>query len=72
MAEYLIVLNVIAISVALSFWLNTESDDNNDISNQKNIASTKKCPCCSEEIKADAMKCRNCGSLLDVFKSNGS
>jgi hypothetical protein len=29
--------------------------------------STKKCPCCLKEIKADAIKCKNCGSLINVF-----
>ena len=67
MAEYLIVLNVIAISVTLSFWLNTESNDDNNISNPKNITSTKKCPCCAEEIAADAMKCEHCRSFIDIF-----
>ena len=27
---------------------------------------TKKCPHCAEEIKADAVKCKHCGSILPV------
>ncbi|MCX6170157.1 MAG: hypothetical protein NTX65_12500 [Ignavibacteriales bacterium] len=29
------------------------------------MAETKKCPFCSEEILADARKCKHCGEYLD-------
>ena len=39
-------------------------------SNARNIASTKKCPSCKAEMDNDAIKCKNCGALINFL--NGS
>ena len=70
--EYLIVLNVILLSVVLGFLITYTGRENTpnsiDASKSKNItATTKQCPCCAKEIKVDAIKCKNCGSLINNF-----
>ena len=31
----------------------------------------KECPCCAEEIKEKATKCKHCGSDLEILKKGG-
>lgn len=65
--DLLIVLNVIALSVALAFAITPKTKNNT--SNPANIdASTKKCPSCSVEIDTDAIKCKNCGALINFLR----
>lgn len=64
--DLLIVLNVIALSVALAFVITPATKNNT--SNPTNIdAPNKKCPHCSEETDADAIKCKHCGSRINVL-----
>ena len=67
--DLLIVLNVIALSVALAFVITPATKNNT--SNPTNIdAPNKKCPHCSEETDADAIKCKHCGSRINVLGKN--
>ena len=69
---YLFVLTLIALSVVIGFLI-TDMDRKN-IQNkldtpkpENNVTPTKKCPSCLKEIEADAIKCKHCRSLFDVF-----
>lgn len=39
---------------------------------EENKPSTKKCPFCLENIKADAKKCKHCGEYLDVVMAKNA
>ena len=72
--EYIITCGVIILTVILALAININRgtlDTNADLAESPDpiniVASTKKCPCCLKEIKADAIKCGNCRSLINVF-----
>jgi predicted RNA-binding Zn-ribbon protein involved in translation (DUF1610 family) len=70
--EYLIVLNLIALSVALVFaftdWNNKNTQGGIGNPKAKN-PTTKRCPSCGEEIQSDILRCRQCGSFVDFFRN---
>lgn len=71
MEEILIVLNIMALSVVLGFLVaypeKTQSTVDPD-QQDKNTATTKKCPRCDAEVNADAEKCEKCGTIFIFYK----
>ena len=70
--EYIFVLTLIALSVVVGFILTYWDSENahGDLDNCKpldNTATTRKCPCCGEEINGDAIKCKKCASMINTF-----
>jgi hypothetical protein len=72
--EYIVTCGVIILAVILALATNIDRGilDTNTYSTESSepiniVASTKKCLCCLKEIKADAIKCGNCGSLINFF-----
>ena len=69
--DYLIVLNVIALSVVLVFvftdWNNGNTQDSLDEPQTKN-STMKKCPSCGKEIQSNIFRCRQCGVFVDFFR----
>jgi hypothetical protein len=62
--DILVVLGLIILSVVLALITNKEKRSTScDLID----SATKRCPCCTKEIKADAIKFKNCGSLITVF-----
>jgi hypothetical protein len=72
--EYLIVLNVIVLSVMIGLLVtDVESKyikDNLDIQNPENsVATINKCPQCGVDIERDASRCIKCGVIFMFYKS---
>jgi len=73
--EYFIAFSIIFfVVVVIELTINIRKKDVTYVALDTNIpnpidivTSIKKCPRCEEEIKADAIKCKKCGSLINAF-----
>lgn len=45
-------------------WAMTNSDTQEPLSGAEPASASKKCPYCAEEVRAEAIKCKHCGSDL--------